>query len=282
MRIVLNWGVAMKQTMVISLVNHKGGVGKSTSSINLGAALAFANKSVVIIDADPQMNTTTHLLPQLVGLESTVTLSMLLFNPSVEIQDAVQETNVPNLYMIMADRDLEMLLESNKHRWMKPYELLSDRISLLDGEVDFIIIDCPPNLGLAVENALVASTHFITPIDDSAYSELGLIPLEDNMLRKVSQVNKRLSCLGVLPVMMKKGTALDSNIQDKVTFGNMNMPKLKISIPFRQQVRNNTHTGELVASAVARTDIAKAYKALANFVIASKEKWLNQAGEGVA
>lgn len=272
----------MKQTMVISLVNHKGGVGKSTSSINLGAALAFANKSVVIIDADPQMNSTTHLLPQLVGLESTVTLSMLLFNPSVEIQDALQATSVPNLYMIMADRDLEMLLESNKHRWMKPFELLSDRIALLDGEVDFIIIDCPPNLGLAVENALVASTHFITPIDDSAYSELGLIPLEDNMLRKVSQVNKGLSCLGVLPVMMKKGTALDSNIQEKVTFGNLKMPKLDISIPFRQQVRNNTHTGELVASAVARTDIAKAYKALASFVITSKEKWLNQAGEVVA
>jgi chromosome partitioning protein len=275
----------MKHTMVFSFANHKGGVGKTTNTINLGAALAYAGKSVVLIDADPQMNSSIHMLPDLVKNSDSVTLSMLLFNPSVDIWDAIHPTSIENLHMIIADRGIEDLLEANKGRWMKPFELLSEKIALLDGEVDFIIIDCPPNLGLAVENALVASTHFIVPIDDSSYSELGIIPLEDKMLKKVFQVNKKLSCLGVLPVMMRKGTALESNIGEKTTFGSLNLPKLPISIPFRQQVANNTHTGDLVATKPARTEIAKAYKALAAYVIDNKELWLQQsktAEEGVA
>ena len=272
----------MKQTMVISLVNHKGGVGKTTNAINLSAALAYAGWSVVPIDADPQMNSSTHLLPRLAMAEGVVTLSVLLFNPGVDISDAVHETSVPNLHMILADRGIEDLLEANKKRWMKPFELLKERLSILDGEVDFIIIDCPPNLSLIVENALVASTHFITPIDDSSYSELGLIPLEDKMLKKVFQVNEELTCLGVLPVAIKKGTALDSNIQAKETFGSLKMPKINISIPFRQQIRNNTHTGELVACANPRTDIAKAYRDLAKFVVDRKASWLAPVEEGAA
>lgn len=266
----------MKKAMVISLVNHKGGVAKTTTSINLAASLAYAGKEVVIIDADPQMNSTIHMLKDLVGKEGVLTISNLLFTPSLDIQDAIQTTAIPNLYMIMADRNLEKMLETNKSRFMKPYDLLNQKIEMLRDEVDFIIIDCPPNLGAAVENALVASTHFITPIDDSAYSELGLIPLEDEMLKKVAQVNAELTCLGVLPVTMKKGTAIDKIIQDKKFFGGMRMPKIEITIPYRQSVINATHTGEIVATPTARTDIAKAYKSLAKFVIDKKEEWLGK------
>jgi chromosome partitioning protein len=257
-----------KLTMIIAFLNNKGGVGKTTGTLNLGAALAGMGKSVIIIDADQQMNSTNHLVPHLVS-PNAVTLTQLLINPTTDISDCIVETKVENLMMIMADRNIEKSLEAYKNNYARPSEILKAKLEILQGEVDYIIIDCPPNLGLTVENALAASTHFITPIDDSAYAEAGLIPLEDTMLKKIYQINPTLQCLGVLPVMMRKGTALDLNIAEKTTFGNTNMPRMAVTIPFRQQVRNYTHTGELCVTPKARTDIARAFRALAKIVVQS-------------
>jgi chromosome partitioning protein len=264
-----------KLTMIITFLNNKGGVGKTTGTLNLGAALAGMGKSVLIIDADPQMNSTNHLVPHLVGPDA-VTLTQLLINSTTEISDCIVSTKVDNLLMIMADRNIESALESYKKNYARPSEILKSKLEILEGEVDYILIDCPPNLGLIVENALAASTHFITPIDDSAYAEQGLIPLEDTMLKKIYQVNPTLQCLGVLPVMMKKGTALESNIAEKTTFGNTNMPRMDVTIPYRQQVRNYTHTGELCVTPKARTDIAKAFRTLAKIVIDTNAVHLQQ------
>lgn len=257
----------MRFTRVITFLNNKGGVGKTTGSINLAGALAEAGKSVLLIDADSQRNATMHVASKLMT-SGTPTLSPVMVNDTVMLWDAIVSTGIENLSMIMADRDIETNLDTYKKNWMRPSERLREKLAILDGHVDFIIIDSPPNLGLIVENALAASTHFIIPLDPGAYSEMGLTNLEHLILNKVYQVNPTLECLGVLPVMTKKGTAVDKNMTEKQHFGeNGKFPKLPVNLPHRQSVINATFTGELAVANKSRSDMAHAYRKLAKHVI---------------
>ncbi|MBD8615240.1 AAA family ATPase [Pseudomonas putida] len=253
-------------TRVFTFLNNKGGVGKTTGAINLAAALAEAGKSVLLIDADAQRNATMHVASMLMT-SGAPTLSPVMTNDTINLWDAIVSTGIENLSMIMADPDIETNLESYKKNWMRPSERLREKIAALDGLVDFIIIDSPPNLGLMVENALAASTHFIIPVDPGAYSEMGLINLEHQILKKIYQVNPTLKCFGVLPVMTRKGTAVDKNMSEKETFGEGEFRKLPVSIPWRQSVVNQSYTGELAVSKKSSSDIAHAYRKLAKLVI---------------
>lgn len=255
----------MRRTRVLTFLNNKGGVGKTTSCINLSAALAELGKSVLLIDSDSQRNATTHVASELMT-SGAMSFSPFMINDGADISEAVVKTRVENLDMIMADRDIQISVETYHKRWARPSERLKEKLEVIDGLVDYIIIDTPPELSLTVENALAASTHFIVPVDQGGYAEMGLTNLHDRLLKKIYQINPDLVCLGVLPVMMKKNTAIDKNITEKDNFGEELFKKLPISIPHRQAIVNNTHTGFIAVSKGSKCDVAEAYRELAKYV----------------
>lgn len=269
----------MKRTYVITLLNNKGGVGKTTGSINLSAGLAELGKTVVLIDADSQRNATIHVAKELMASDA-MTLTPFLVNDDVDIADAIVETAIPNLNMIMADLDIHDTLEIYSKKWARPAERLKEKLVRLNGLVDYIIIDTPPAISLVVENALAASTHFIIPVDQGGYSQMGLVNLESKLLRKIYQINPTLKCLGVLPSMMKKNTAIEKHITETKEFGDDKFPKIPVVLPYRQSVYNDSHTGEITVRPGSKTDIAQAYRELAEFVVSQTNKDADSDGKG--
>ena len=165
---------------VISLVNQKGGVGKTTTSINLSASLAFLGKKVLLIDLDPQGNTTTG-----VGInKGDIDLSVydVLIN-KCSTKDAMIKTKYKKLYVLpatinLAGLDIELLEKSQSEPgFAKGAQLKYHLKELEDENFDFIIIDCPPSLGLITTNALTASDSVIIPVQCEFFALEGIMQL---------------------------------------------------------------------------------------------------------
>lgn len=191
------------KTHVITATNHKGGCGKTTTIVNLAAELANLGKSVIVIDLDPQGNTSSHI--------STVTPSELSFTITDLLKDgtpnkllhSIQEnTNIPGVSLIAATQSLLVLAEENRlatiHKTNRPHAILSRVIAPLDGVYDYILIDTGPNLGVLTGNALESSTHYIVPVKSgSVYSIEGLAGLPA-FIDHIKKSNPKLQPLGVL------------------------------------------------------------------------------------
>lgn len=165
---------------IIAIANQKGGVGKSTTAINLSAGLAYCGNKVLLVDMDPQGHCSKGLN---ISTEDRETIADILCNESISVQSAVQETYIPKLYILPSDLSLavaEMKLSTSGAKEFK----LRKRISQLN--YDYIIIDCPPTFGTLTINTFLAAKEIIMPV------QLGYFSLEgiDNFLEAISFINR--------------------------------------------------------------------------------------------
>ena len=200
------------QTKVIAIINQKGGVGKSTTSINLSAALGERNKQVLLIDLDPQGNSSSGL-----GIEKSQVDNCIydvLLN-EVPIEEVIIPDVTPGLDLIPATINLagaEVELVSAMARENR----LKEAVGSLRGKYDFIFIDCPPSLGLLTVNALVAADKLLIPIQSEFYALEGVTKLLDSMKRVKSMLNPSLDIYGVLITMYDKRTTLSRQVEEEV------------------------------------------------------------------
>jgi len=197
---------------VISIFNQKGGVGKTTTNVNLCAALALKGKKVLSIDIDPQGNSTSGFGVDKNNLENTI-YDILI--EDFDINKIIHKTEIENLDLIPANIQLagaEIELTNTKYR----EKTLKEKMNLIDNSYDFIIIDCPPSLGLLSLNALTASHTVLIPIQCEYYSLEGVGQLIDTVKLVKKNLNPKLDIEGVLLNMYDGRTNLSAQVVEEV------------------------------------------------------------------
>ena len=196
---------------IYSIINQKGGVGKTTTTINLGTAMAACGANVLIIDMDPQGNLSTGMGVEKVKREKGV-YNILIDNLS--INDAVIKTKIPNLNLIPSNDDLlgiDIELSNESDRVMRLKKALEDLNSY-----DYILLDCPPSLSLLTLNALVASTGALVPLQAEFYALEGLSQLLKTIEGIKNSVNHDLMLEGVIITMFDGRNNLSNQVEQDV------------------------------------------------------------------
>lgn len=247
---------------VLTLANQKGGVGKTTTAVNLAAFLGKKKKKVLVIDLDPQGNATSGLGVDKGELETTI-YDVLVNEES--IADAVWESSAENVSICptninLAGAEIELV------NVMSREQVLKEALKPIIDDYDYILIDCPPSLSILTINALTASNGIIIPIQGEYYALEGLTQLVDTINIVKKKLNKNLSILGVVLTMFDRRTQLTRQVEEEVSnyFGD------KV---FNTYIPRNVRLAEAPSHGVAILDYdknskgAKAYESLAAEVI---------------
>ncbi|WP_334058960.1 ParA family protein [Polaribacter sp. P097] len=218
---------------IIAIANQKGGVGKTTTSVNLAASLGVLEKKVLLIDADPQANASSGLG---IDVEAVEHGTYQVLEHTISAKDAIVSTSSPNVDIIPAHIDLVAIEIELVDKQEREY-MLKKSIEALKNEYDYIIIDCAPSLGLITLNSLVAADSVIIPIQCEYFALEGLGKLL-NTIKSVQKIhNADLDIEGLLLTMFDSRLRLSNQVVDEVR-------KHFSSMVFNTIIRRNTRLGE--------------------------------------
>ena len=199
---------------IISVINQKGGVGKTTTVINLAAGLTMKGKKVLVIDLDPQGNATTGL-----GLSNTENSELTIYsvlNGHKKISEVIQSTKFENLNLVTSNVDLSGLEVETAGDSRRAFKLKDELASILNdsgASYDYILIDCPPSLSLLTIMALVASNELVVPLQTEFFALEGLTQLMKTIERIKSNLNSSLIIRGILLTMYDKRNKLSGEVE---------------------------------------------------------------------
>ena len=257
-------GPGPKRATIIAMTNQKGGVGKTTTTINLGAALAETGRKVLLVDFDPQGSASVGLGVNPHTLE--LSIYNLLLGRDVDIDDVILETNVDGLDLLPANIDLsaaepqlvsEVAREHTLRRVLKP---VRDRY-------DVIIIDCAPSLGLLTVNALTAADQVIIPLECEFFALRGVALLTDTIAKVTERINPDLEVLGIVGTMYDGRTLHSREVLQRAVeaFGDKVFHTvIKRTVKFPE----TTVAGEPITTYASSSPGAAAYRTLAREVLA--------------
>lgn len=254
---------------IVSIANQKGGVGKTTTSINLSTILAKKGKRVLMIDADPQGNASSGVGIDREDIEQSV--YDILIN-DVSISDIVKKTNIKNLFICpsninLAGAEVELVsVMSREHR-------LKEKLDLVKEDYDFIIIDCPPSLGLITLNAFTASDSVLIPVQCEYYALEGLGQLLNTISLVKKHLNKDIEIEGALLTMYDIRTNLSNQVVKEVK-NYFNDKVYKNVIPRNVKLSEAPSYGMPISIYDPRSKGAKSYEKFAKEFLKNNENEL--------